>query len=171
MTAFPYHGLGSKRRLVSGCAFGFQHFHHLVGGGGGSVLFEIAGNHKDGVPPAYLGHAIRAAGGGGGAFLGRVGHRQISFPFSSFLRRSIFSRALAFLKFSPVMRTGQHISPVWASLNTFSAASGDFAKVAAIFLPLIPTKLHKAKWTLICGNFPLFLTKPHNYDSFSVLIL
>ena len=48
-----------------GCAFGFQHFHHFVGGGGGSVLFEIAGNHKDGVPSAYLGHAIRAAGGSG----------------------------------------------------------------------------------------------------------
>ena len=28
-------------------------------------------------------------------------------------------------------------SAVWASLNTFSAASGDFAKAAAIFLPLI----------------------------------
>ena len=51
---------------------------------------------------------IRAAGGG--AFLGRVGHRQISFPFSSFLSCSIFSLALAFLKFSPVMRTGVHIS-------------------------------------------------------------
>ena len=70
----------------------------------------IRDSHKDGVPPAYFCHAIRAAGGGGGAFLGRVGHRQISFPFSSFLRRSIFSRALAFLKFSPVMRTGVHIS-------------------------------------------------------------
>ena len=110
MTAFPCHNLGGKRRLVSGYAFGFQHFHHLVGGGGGRALLEVAGNHKDGVPPAYLGHAIRAAGGGGGAFLGRVGHRQISFPFSSFLRRSIFSLALAFLKFSPVMQTGVHIS-------------------------------------------------------------
>jgi len=60
MTAFPCHNLGGKRRLVSGYAFGFQHFHHLVGGGGGSALFEVAGNHKDGVPPAYLGHAIRA---------------------------------------------------------------------------------------------------------------
>ena len=92
-----------------GCAFRFQHFHHLVGGGGGGVLFEIAGNHKDGVPPAYLGHAIRAAGGSGGAFVGGVGHR-LSFLFSSVLRRSIFACALAFLKFSPVMRTGVHIS-------------------------------------------------------------
>jgi hypothetical protein len=48
MTAFPYHGLGSKRRLVSGCAFRFQRFYHLVGGGGGSALFEVAGNHKEG---------------------------------------------------------------------------------------------------------------------------
>ena len=30
-------GLCGKRRLVSGCAFGFQHFHHLVGGGGGGA--------------------------------------------------------------------------------------------------------------------------------------
>ena len=51
MTAFPCHNLGGKRRLVSGCAFGFQHFHHLVGGGGGSALFEVAGNHKDGEIP------------------------------------------------------------------------------------------------------------------------
>ncbi len=52
-------------------------------------------------------------------------------------------------------------SSVWASLNTFSAASGDFAKVTAIFLPLLPTTPRKAKMTEICGNFPLFLTKPH----------
>ena len=47
----------------SGCAFGFQHFHHLVGGGGGRALLEVAGNHKDGVSHAYLGHAVRAADG------------------------------------------------------------------------------------------------------------
>ena len=47
------------------------------------------------------------------------------------------------------------------SVNTFSAASGDFAKAAAIFLPLLPTTPRKAKMTVICGNFPLFLTKPH----------
>lgn len=51
-------------------------------------------------------------------------------------------------------------SSVLASLNTFSAANGDFAKVTVIFLPLIPTNQQKAKWTLICGNFPLFLTTP-----------
>ena len=73
------------------------------------ILFEVAGNHKDGVPPAYLGHAIRAAGGSGGASVGGVGHR-LSFLFSSILRRSIFACALAFLKFSPIMQTGQHIS-------------------------------------------------------------
>jgi len=43
-------------------------------------------------------------------------------------------------------------SSVLASLNTFSAASGDFAKVMAIFLPLLPTKPQKAKMTVICGN-------------------
>ena len=47
------------------------------------------------------------------------------------------------------------------SVNTFSAASGDFAKVTAIFLPLLPTKPQKAKMTDIFRNFPLFLTKPH----------
>ena len=52
-------------------------------------------------------------------------------------------------------------SSVWASVNTFSAANGDFAKAAETFLPLIPTNLQNAKWTLICGNFPLFLTTPH----------
>ena len=59
----PCPALCRMRRVQSGSGFGFQHFHHLVGGGGGSVLFEIAGNHKDGVPPAYFCHAIRAAGG------------------------------------------------------------------------------------------------------------
>ncbi len=63
-------GLCGKRRLVSGCAFGFQHFHHLVGGGGGRALLEVAGNHKDGVPSAYFYHAIRAAGGSGGPSVG-----------------------------------------------------------------------------------------------------
>ncbi|WP_148099349.1 hypothetical protein [Schaedlerella arabinosiphila] len=43
----------------------------------------------------------------------------------------------------------------WASLNTFSAASGDFAKATAAFLPLLPTTSRKAKMTVICGNFPL----------------
>jgi hypothetical protein len=52
-------------------------------------------------------------------------------------------------------------SSVLASLNTFSAASGDFAKAAEIFLPLLPTTPRKAKMMVICGNFSLFLTKPH----------
>ena len=46
---------------------------------------------------------------------------------------------------------------MWASLNTFSAASGDFAKVTAIFFPLLPTKPQKAKMTVICGNLWKFL--------------
>ena len=45
---------------------------------------------------------------------------------------------------------------MWASVNTFSAASGDFAKAAAIFLPLLPTTPRKAKMTVICGNFFIF---------------
>ena len=47
-----------------------------------------------------------------------------------------------------------------ASVNTFSAASGDFAKAAAIFLPLLPTTPRKAKMTEICGNFFTFLSVP-----------
>lgn len=45
---------------------------------------------------------------------------------------------------------------VWASVNTFSAVSGDFAKAAETFLPLIPTTPQKAKLTEIFGNFFLF---------------
>ena len=47
------------------------------------------------------------------------------------------------------------------ALNIFSAASRDFAKAVAVFLPLMPTNQQRAKWTLFCGNIPLFLTKPH----------
>ena len=50
-------------------------------------------------------------------------------------------------------------SSVWASVNTFSAASGDFAKAAAIFLPLLPTTPRKAKMTVIYGNS--FLSSLH----------
>ena len=52
------------------------------------------------------------------------------------------------------------VSSVLASVNTFSAASGDFAKAAAIFLPLLPTTPRKAKMTEICGNFFTFLSVP-----------
>ncbi|RKJ48980.1 hypothetical protein D7X25_20155 [bacterium 1XD42-8] len=44
---------------------------------------------------------------------------------------------------------------MWASLNIFSAASGDFAKAGETFLPLIPTTPRKAKLTEICENFSL----------------
>jgi hypothetical protein len=50
-------------------------------------------------------------------------------------------------------------SSVLASVNTFSAANGNFAKAAAIFLPLLPTTPRKAKMTEICGNF--FLSPLH----------
>ena len=131
---------------MSGYAFRFQHFHHLVGGGGGGVLFEVAGNHKDGVPPAYLGHAIRAAGGSGGASVGGVGHR-LSFLWA--------------ISYPPFIAYNFRNPSVWDSVNTFSTASRDFAKAAAVFLPLLPTTPRKAKMTVICGNFSLFLTKPH----------
>ena len=98
---------------MGGCSHGggfrFQHFHHFVGGGGGSVLFEVAGNDKHGVPPAYLGHAVRAAGSSGGVPVWGICHR-LSFLFISVFSRSIFSCAVAFLKFSPVKQTGEHIS-------------------------------------------------------------
>lgn len=51
-------------------------------------------------------------------------------------------------------------SSVWASVNTFHAASEDSAKVAEIFLPLIPTTPQKAKLTEICENFFIFFSLP-----------
>ena len=50
-------------------------------------------------------------------------------------------------------------SAVLAFVNTFSAASGDFAKATETFLPLLPTTPRKAKMTEICGNF--FLSPLH----------
>ena len=130
---------------MSGCAFRFQHFHHLVGGGGGSVLFEIAGNHKDGVPPAYLGHAIRAAGGSGGASVGGVGHR-LSFLFSSILRHSIFACALA--------------SSVWAFADIPGLRGVDSANYAVVFLPLLLTTHGKANLAKFPGiSFRVFVTE------------
>jgi len=58
-------------------------------------------------------------------------------------------------------------SSVLASVNTFSAASGDFAKVTAVFLPLLPTTPRKAKMTEICGSFFYFLFARHNTGDFS----
>ena len=46
-----------------------------------------------------------------------------------------------------------------ASVNTFSAANGNFAKAAAIFLPYYLQHQRKAKMTEICGNF--FLSPLH----------
>ena len=54
MTAFFCPVLCRMRHILSSSDFCFQHFHHFVGGGGGGVLLEVAGNHKDSVPPAYL---------------------------------------------------------------------------------------------------------------------
>ena len=45
--------------------------------------------------------------------------------------------------------------------DTLDGQGGDSAKAAETFLPLIPTNQRKAKWTLICVNFPLILTTPH----------
>ena len=52
-------------------------------------------------------------------------------------------------------------SSVWASADTLDGRGGDSANTAAVFLPLIPTTPRKAELTEICGNFLLFLTKPH----------
>ncbi len=79
MTAFPCSNLYNKGRFLSGCAFCFQHFQHFVGGGGGGVLLEIAGNDKDRVSHADFRHAIRAAGAA--VILWGVGH------IGSFLRK------------------------------------------------------------------------------------
>ena len=49
---------------------------------------------------------------------------------------------------------------MWASLNTFSAASGNFAKVAAIFLSLIH-KPAKRKMDVDLRKFPLYSLQHH----------
>ena len=52
-------------------------------------------------------------------------------------------------------------SPVWASAG-FPGGRGEVsANAAVVFLPLIPTTPRKTELTEICGNFLLFLTKPH----------
>ena len=52
-------------------------------------------------------------------------------------------------------------SSVWAFADTSGGQGVDSASYAAGFLPLLPTTPRKAKMTVICGNFPLFLTKLH----------
>ena len=89
-------------------SFRFQHFQHFIGGGGGGVLLEIAGNDKDRITYADFRHAIRAAGAA--VILWGVGHRRLSFLFISFFSCPIFSCAVAFRKLLPVKRTGEHIS-------------------------------------------------------------
>ena len=59
MTAFSCYGLGCKRRLVSGCAFRFQHFHHLVGGGGGASVGGV-GHRLSFLFSSILRHSIFA---------------------------------------------------------------------------------------------------------------
>ena len=49
-------------------------FRHLVGGGFGGALLEVAGHREDGVTHAHLGHAVRAAAGGAGGPLDLIAH-------------------------------------------------------------------------------------------------
>ncbi len=55
-------------------------------------------------------------------------------------------------------------SAVWAFADTLDGEGGASANFAAVFLSLLPTTPRKAKMTEICGNFPLFLTKPHKSE-------
>ena len=77
MTAFPCPGSCGVGRSWCGCGFRFQHFHHLVGCGGGGVFLEKAGNNEDRVTHAGFRHAIWAAVCGAGGAVLFIGHRQL----------------------------------------------------------------------------------------------
>ena len=84
--------------------------HYLVRKGFPARFAEMDMNVKGGVPYPLHKVGLRVQRGGGGAGLAGVMVHRLSFLFSSILRCSIFACALAFLKFSPVMQTGEHIS-------------------------------------------------------------
>ncbi len=83
--------------------------HNLVRKGFPAGLAEMDMYIKCGVP--YPLHKVGRRGQrcGGAGLAGVIVHR-LSFLFSSVLRCSIFACALAFLKFSPVIQTGEHIT-------------------------------------------------------------
>jgi len=76
-------------RSWCGCGFRFQHFHNLVGCGGGGVFLEIAGHSKDGI-----------------RFLSGIGN----FHFNSSFSLSSLACVASLRKFLLVKQIGVHIS-------------------------------------------------------------
>ena len=73
--------------------------------------------------------------------------------------RCVVSSLTIQLSGAGLLRSGENFS--WNFLIPLDGRGGDSAKAAETFLPLIPTTPRKAKMTVICRNFPSFLTKPH----------
>ena len=84
--------------------------HYLVRKGFPARFAEMDMNVKGGIPYPLHKVGLRVQRGGGAAGLAGVIVHRLSFPFISPFNRSIFPCAVAFLMFSPVMQTGQHIS-------------------------------------------------------------
>ena len=85
--------------------------HYLVRKGFPAGFAEMDMNVKGGIsyPLHKVGLHVQRGGGGVVGLAGVIVHR-LSFPFISPFNRSIFPCAVAFLIFSPVKNTGQHIS-------------------------------------------------------------
>ncbi len=84
--------------------------HYLVRKGFPARFAEMDMNVKGGIPYPLHKVGLHVQRGGGAAGLAGVIVHRLSFPFISPFSRSIFPCAVAFLIFSPVKNTGQHIS-------------------------------------------------------------
>ena len=84
--------------------------HYLVCKGFPARFAEMDMDVKGGIPYPLYKVGLRVQRGGGGAGLAGVIVHRLSFPFINPFNRSIFPCAVAFLMFSPVKNTGQHIS-------------------------------------------------------------
>ena len=62
----PSFQLSRRARQIAQRSLRRDDLRHLVGGGFGGALLEVAGHGEDGIPHAYLGHAVRGAGSAGG---------------------------------------------------------------------------------------------------------
>lgn len=84
--------------------------HYLVRKGFPARFAEMDMYVKGCIPYSLYKVGLRVQRGGGGVCLAGVIVHRLSFPFISPFNRSIFPCAVALLMFSPVKKTGQHIS-------------------------------------------------------------